>query len=221
MTFLKYRAENADIDENDYNYMTSNMPEKNKDYLSTREAAELLGVAVSTVQLWTNDGLLKAWTTAGGHRRISKSSVEDMLKQKNAVIENKKVNKDRPLSIVIVEDNEQEITLYEQQFARWDMNADVKIFKDGYTGLMNIGRSLPDIIISDLMMPDMDGFEMLKAIKKNPELEDCKLIAVSALTADEIKTRGGLPGDVITFRKPLPFNELETLIRDVNSSHAN
>jgi excisionase family DNA binding protein len=197
------------------------MPAKNKDYLSTREAAELLSVAVSTVQLWTNDGLLKAWTTAGGHRRIAKSSVEEMLKQKQAIIENKKANKERPLSIVVVEDNEQEVTLYEQQFALWGMDVDVKIFKDGYSGLINIGRILPDIIISDLMMPKMDGFEMIKAIKKNPELEDCKLIVVSALTTDEIRIRGGLPDDVITFRKPLPFNELETLIREVNRAHAN
>lgn len=41
---------------------------KQKDYLSTRDAAELLNLAVSTIQLWTDNGLLRAWTTAGGHR---------------------------------------------------------------------------------------------------------------------------------------------------------
>lgn len=189
------------------------MPIKNKDYLSSREAAELLDVAVSTIQVWTDNGLLKAWTTAGGHRRITKSSVEDMLKQQQASIEQKKGN--HPVSIVVVEDNEQEIKLYQQQFELRDINADVRIFKDGYTGLMNIGRSPPDIIISDLMMPNMNGFEMLKAIRETPELQQCKLIAVSALTDDEIRHHGGLPDDVMTFRKPLQFNELENMIREV------
>ena len=46
-----------------------------KDYFTSREAAELLGVAVSTIQQWTNNGLLRAWTTAGGHRRITRNSV--------------------------------------------------------------------------------------------------------------------------------------------------
>lgn len=193
------------------------MSMKTKDYLSTREAAEILGVAVSTIQLWTNDGLLKAWTTAGGHRRIAKSSVENMLKQKKAIIEQK--TNDHPISIVIVEDNEQEIILYEQQFALWDINADVHIFKDGYAGLMNIGRVLPDIIISDLMMPNMNGFEMLKAINKTPELQNCKLVVVSALSDDEIKNRGGLPDNVIAFRKPLSFHKLEDLVREAVRSH--
>lgn len=193
------------------------MPVKSKDYLSTREAAELLSVAVSTIQLWTNNGLLKAWTTAGGHRRIAKSSVEDMLKQKQEII--KKKYPEHPVSIVVVEDNEQEIMLYEQQFSLWDINADVHIFKDGYAGLINIGRTSPDIIISDLMMPNMDGFEMLKAIKENPDLQHCKLIVVSALTDDEIKNRGGLPDNVMTFRKPLPFTELENLVREVVRTH--
>ncbi len=56
------------------------MTEKRKAYYSTREAAELLGVAVSTIQLWTKGGLLKAWTTGGGHRRIALRSVEEMLR---------------------------------------------------------------------------------------------------------------------------------------------
>lgn len=189
------------------------MPVKIKDYLSTREAAELLDVAVSTVQLWTNNGLLKAWTTAGGHRRIAKNSVEDMLKQQQASIEQK--SSDHPFSIVVVEDNEQEIKLYQQQFTLWNLNADVRIFKDGYAGLINIGRTSPNIIISDLMMPNMDGFEMLKAIRENAELQHCKLIVVSALTDDEIKNHGGLPDDVMTFRKPLPFDELENMLRNV------
>ena len=189
------------------------MPAKSKDYLSTRDAAELLSVAVSTVQQWTNSGLLKAWTTAGGHRRIAKSSVDEMLKQKQSVIESKK--NERPRSIVIVEDNKQQVSLYQHHFALWDLNANIQICNDGYTGLMNIGQIAPDIIISDLMMPNMDGFEMLKAIKQNPELQHCKLIVVSALNDSEIKERGGLPDDVVTFLKPLQFEKLENQLREV------
>jgi len=55
------------------------MAEKQKDYYKTSEAAKLLGVAVSTVQLWANNGSLRAWTTDGGHRRIERTSVEEML----------------------------------------------------------------------------------------------------------------------------------------------
>lgn len=188
-------------------------PNKTKDYFSSREAAELLNVAVSTIQLWTNNGLLKAWTTVGGHRRIAKSSVEKMLNQQQAISKDK--TGEQKLSIVVVEDNEQEMMLYEKQFEIWNIDADVHILNDGYAGLIDIGRTSPNIIITDLMMPNMNGFEMIKAIKENPELKLSKIVVVSALTEDEIKIRGGLPDDVLIYKKPLPFNQLENLIREV------
>ena len=99
------------------------MRSKQKNYFSTREAAERLNVAVSTIQLWTDNGKLSAWTTVGGHRRIDKSSVDQLLQQ-NKATSNKKVHEKR-LSILVVEDNEKEQKLYEQYFDIWKFNADV------------------------------------------------------------------------------------------------
>lgn len=188
------------------------MINKAKDYLSTRDAADLLDVAVSTIQLWMDNGLLSGWTTAGGHRRIEKNSIEKMLSQRdrNSVDS----THDHPLSIVVVEDNEQEQLLYDKQFKNWNMDVNVCIAENGYSGLINVGKTSPKIIITDLMMPGMNGFEMIKAIKINPDLEACQIIVVSALTNDEIKIRGGLPADVLVFKKPMPFDELEIIIRN-------
>lgn len=47
---------------------------------STREASEILGVSLRTVQLWVDSGVLEAWKTAGGHRRVSRASVEALLR---------------------------------------------------------------------------------------------------------------------------------------------
>ena len=188
------------------------MGNKQKNYFSTREAAERLNVAVSTIQLWTDNGKLSAWTTVGGHRRIDKSSVDQMLQQ-NKATSNKKVHEKR-LSVLVVEDNEKEQKLYEQYFEIWKFNADVCIVQDGYAGLINIGKTSPDIIITDLMMPDMNGFEMLQAIKNNLALKNSFIIVVSALTEDEIKMHGGLPSDVHVFSKPISFDKLEVFIRN-------
>jgi excisionase family DNA binding protein len=187
------------------------MPKKHKDYFSSREAADLLDVAVSTIQLWTNNGLLQAWTTAGGHRRIACSSVEEMLSKKLAVSGDS--GPAQQLSVVVVEDDAQQIRLYEKQFVGWGMNANVVTARDGYQGLIKIGQTLPDVIITDLIMPNIDGFQMIKALKDMPELEHCLIIVVSGLSKNEVMVRGGLPEGVHLFRKPVPFKDVENLLR--------
>jgi excisionase family DNA binding protein len=55
--------------------------------LTTREAAQLLGVAVSTVQIWMESGALPAWKTPGGHRRVRMSAVRQLqMRQRDARI---------------------------------------------------------------------------------------------------------------------------------------
>lgn len=60
-------------------HLTSDIAPVSQVY-STREASELLGVSLRTVQLWVDSGILQAWKTAGGHRRISSTSVDALLK---------------------------------------------------------------------------------------------------------------------------------------------
>ena len=48
--------------------------------LTTREAARLLGIAVSTAQQWIENGVLAAWKTPGGHRRVRLSEVSALLR---------------------------------------------------------------------------------------------------------------------------------------------
>ena len=52
------------------------------DYLSTREAATALGISLGTVQKMVESGVLEAWKTEGGHRRIPTSAIRDHLAQR-------------------------------------------------------------------------------------------------------------------------------------------
>jgi len=186
--------------------------EKTKEYLTTREAAEMLGVAVSTIQLWTNNGSLRAWTTNGGHRRIVYNSVKDMLKLKNSASQPHDDHK-KPFSVVVVEDNAQQLRMYEKHFKSWCTGVNLVTARDGYEGLVKIGQTSPRIIVTDLKMPNMDGFQMIKALKRMPNLDDCTIIVVSGLTNDEIEAKAGLPDGVELFIKPIPFDRLEDIVR--------
>ena len=190
------------------------MSDKQKEYLTTKQAAEMLGVAVSTIQQWANEGLLKAWTTGGGHRRIIRSSIDEMLSQRLAAEEEttSEMLSQQP-SIVIVEDNPQQIRMYVKQFRRWHKGINIVTANDGYEGLIKIGQTLPSVIITDLRMPNMDGFQMIKALKKMPELSECVIVVVTGLTVEEVQQQGGLPDDVELFIKPVAFEKLEKILR--------
>src|SRR5438874_13406548 len=57
------------------------------DFCSTKEAATMLGVSHRTVQLWVESGVLQAWKTAGGHRRIALASVNRLVEQRSHAIQ--------------------------------------------------------------------------------------------------------------------------------------
>ena len=77
----------------------------------------------------------------------------------------------------------------------------------------------PDLLITDLNMPGIDGFRMISALASDPACANMELIAVTALGAGEIADRGGLPARVTVMTKPVPFDRLEQRVRAAVERH--
>ncbi|HRK38796.1 MAG TPA: response regulator [Burkholderiaceae bacterium] len=189
-----------------------------KAFCTTSEAAALLGVSVGTVQLWVENGTLQAWKTAGGHRRVIRDSVLALL-HKAPETEGKEsggaanpgfpgVSGPRRLTILVVEDDVNLLRLYDANLSRWPMQPIVIAVNSAVAALVVMGRSAPDILITDLHMPGMDGFEMLRQLDRMPETAHTVLVAVTGLDTADIEARGGLPASVQVLPKPIPFNRL-------------
>jgi len=193
----------------------------NDDVLSTREAAERLGVALRTVQLWVESGVLPAWKTAGGHRRISRVAVERLIGERRAalagdggVTASASPSLDTRLRVMVVEDEPELLRLFTLVIAGWELPVDVTPASNGFEALLRMGQDCPDLLVTDLNMPGMDGFKMISSLRGvGQSYDDLEIVVVTALTAEDIAHRGGLPAGVRVFHKPVPFDELETLVR--------
>lgn len=192
----------------------------NNDVLSTREAAERLGVALRTVQLWVESGVLPAWKTAGGHRRISRSAVERLIEERRTALHGGTEASPvaaASLRLMVVEDEPGLLNLFSMMIAGWELPLQVTLASDGFEGLRRIGEERPDLLITDLNMPGMDGFKMIRSLREagaSAAYGAMDIIVVTALTEAEIAERGGLPEGVRVFHKPVPFDALESLVRE-------
>jgi excisionase family DNA binding protein len=188
--------------------------QQSTDFCTTREAARLLSISVRTAQLWVENGTLEAWKTEGGHRRISLASVHH-LQQRNqsaAAPVTIEVNStaDR-MNILVVEDDNLLIRLYKSQIESWGMPLSVATAHNGIEGLILIGRLSPDLLITDLNMPELDGFGMLRTLARTPYREGMEIVVVTGMESAEISAAGGLPEDIKVFHKPVHFAELRAL----------
>ena len=182
------------------------------DYCSTKEAAAILGVSHRTVQLWVENGTLQAWRTAGGHRRITVESVNRLVDGRRlAIAGHPPVAPAAPAPsgrrVLVVDDDPLMLRLYELEMTGWGLELDVIKANNGFEALIRIGEQRPDLLVSDLNMPGMDGFRMIRTLREDSGTAGMNMIVVSGLDRATIKAMG-LPTDIPVFPKPVPFGEL-------------
>ena len=107
-------------------------------FVTSRVAAKQLGVSLRTVQLWVEKGALRAWKTVGGHRRIAKNSVQELLRQQQAAFEG--APNDHVLTVVVVDDEPVQRYLYEIEFGDWELPVNLITASNGFDALIEIGR---------------------------------------------------------------------------------
>jgi len=124
---------------------------------------------------------------------------------------------DNRLKIVVVEDNEEM-----RDFLRTTLDGtyDVTTARDGRLGLETIRRIVPDLIISDLMMPHMDGFELCRCVREEPQISHIPFIMLTAKNNEaDIQTSYDCGADVF-LSKPFSVKTLKTRIEALIESRA-
>jgi excisionase family DNA binding protein len=186
---------------------------------TTQEVAILFGITARTVQMWADSGVISVSRTLGGHRRISTEEVERLSMR----INNKPLDsvdrgnttttkENNTFKILIVEDDQDLLKLYRMEMENWDPSYELFTVNDGYEALLIAGKKRPEIIITDLNMPYVDGFHLINVLSNNQSLKKTKVIAVTGLAQKVIEERGPLPKSVIVMQKPIQFEQLKSIV---------
>jgi excisionase family DNA binding protein len=185
---------------------------------STAQVARMLGVTMPTVQRWVDQGLLKAWKTLGGHRRVDAASADALLQERRAialpVAPADAADGARPLRIVVIDDNPDDRDLIaavcQEAFAS---RCEITLAENGFQGLVAIGAQVPDLVVTDIVMPKMDGLELIAQLSRHASAAPRLIVAVTSLAPDELPPGPALPAGVRLLRKPLDSQRLVELLR--------
>ena len=190
---------------------------------STAELARRLGVSTPTIQRWVDLGHLKAGKTAGGHRRIDRESADRFEVEHGLTAAGERspgsIGEAPGVSVLIVDDNSYDRDVLSQIVASVLPGATVAIAENGFQALVQIGRSAPDVLVTDIVMPHMNGLEMLKHLSLPSGQRPKAVLAVSSHEPEQIARLGGLPQGVQLVRKPVdPTVFASALLAAVNAS---
>jgi len=180
----------------------TNHPDTLEDYCGTTYAAKLLGLSVGTIQSLVEKNELQAWKTQGGHRRISMPSIRDYQRRHNMLVTPTEA-RDNRIRVLLVEDDPVTREMIRDFCNRCEMPVDCTAMSSGLEALIDIASIRPDVLISDLNMPGVDGFQLLRTLRGNPMFTKMTSLVISALPQSEIEARGGLPEGTIFMPKPL------------------
>jgi CheY-like chemotaxis protein len=98
--------------------------------------------------------------------------------------------------------------------SHWGLPIQLTMARDGFDALLKIGERRPDVLITDLSMPGMDGFRLVAALRDDERYNSTGIVVVSGMSDSEIREGGSLPDDVAVLAKPIPFNDLRKIIEN-------
>ena len=183
-----------------------------KDLFTTGEAAEICKVSQQTIIRCFDAGRLDGFRIPGSKfRRIPRQSLIKFMKQNNIPLDKLESGKKK---VLIVDDDAEIVELMTDVLIR-DGRFDTKTAASGYDAGIMTQQFLPDLILLDYMLPDVNGNVVCETIRKNPEFESIKIIIVSGVVKQDEIDQLLKSGAEDFIRKPFNIAELTDKIAAV------
>jgi len=176
--------------------------------LTVSQASKYSNVSSKTIINWIDAGHIKAYKTVGGHRRIKKEDLDHFLKEKGMPLPEEAKGEERK-KILVVDDDKIIVETIVQALEEDEYGYEMISASDGFEAGLQVNHFKPDLLILDIMMPDINGYEVCQRVKTNPDSKNTKIIVLSAYLDGDAFTQMKEFGADACFSKPLPLEQLK------------
>jgi len=180
---------------------------------STSEVAEYCHVTPDTIRKWSEAGRIEVFKTPGGHRRIRRTALMKFLRE-NGIPIHEDLDKSG-VKILVVDDEKSVISVVRRFLERAETPFQIEIAMDGYDAGHKVASFFPDVIFLDLRLPGVDGFEVCKRIKSNPETKHIRVVAMTGYYEGEVAQRIVELGAALLMQKPFTPEDLRRALDKV------
>jgi excisionase family DNA binding protein len=189
-------------------------------YLTSVEVAAACGVSPRTVTNWIRDGVIKAHRTVGGHGRVAVEELRRFLSTRGIPVPPELASDpvedgeadDGRKRVLCIDDDEAFLEVVRELLTAHGYAVETarQSFLAGYL----VGRRTPDVIVLDLVMPGLDGYEVLALLREREESKGIPVVACTSLRGADVEARLKNAGFDAFVKKPIDF---KVLLRTVES----
>lgn len=189
--------------------------EKIKNLFTTGEAAEICKISQQTIIRCFDSGKLEGFRVPGSRfRRIPRESLLRFMKDNGIPLDNLSQARPGKIKVLIVDDDVEIVELMVDVLNR-DGRFEVRTATSGYDAGLVTQQFMPDVIVLDYMLPDVNGNIVCQTIKRNPEFSKIRIIIVSGVVHEE-EIQGLLAAGAADFvKKPFDIAQLVDRIVEV------
>ncbi|HJQ97399.1 MAG TPA: response regulator [Candidatus Polarisedimenticolaceae bacterium] len=177
---------------------------REKSVFTTFEAAKLCHVSPLSIINWVNAGRLPAFRTPGGHRRIRRDDLARFMRENGIPLpEDLRDGSGRPRVLVVDDEPAIREVIAASLASRSTQPYEVMTAADGFEAGRLVATFRPDVVLLDLRMPGLDGFQVCRTIKADPETSTTIVIALTGYHTPETEARIVECGAVRCLAKPI------------------
>ncbi len=177
-------------------------------FLTTGQIASSCQVTIPTVKRWIREGHLTAFQTAGGHFRVTEEEFRRFQDALRMPVERTGTEAEALPKILVIDDDAALLdTLWEA--LTLDGRYKVEVAQDGYEGLIKVGSFAPNLLVLDIRMPGLNGFQVCRRVKGDPATRDIRILAITGHSVHHTREQILEAGADGFLEKPVRLDDLQ------------